>query len=76
MYAESRKLRLVEEVLSIKNEHILVEIEDFLKKVKKTKSAQKQSARDFVGVWNREDADLIEKAIEDGCEEINPDDWK
>lgn len=42
-------------------------------------SGQKQkenSARDFVGLWSKEDADLIEKAIQDGCEQIDEDGWK
>jgi len=27
-------------------------------------------------LWTKDDADLIEKAIEESCEQINPDDWK
>lgn len=40
-------------------------------------SKQKEkSAHDFVGVWSKEDADLIEKAIQEGCEQIDEDGWK
>lgn len=40
-----------------------------------TKQKEK-SAHDFVGLWSKEDADLIEKAIQDGCEQIDEDGWK
>jgi hypothetical protein len=34
------------------------------------------TAHDFVGLWSKEDAEVIEKAIEEGCEQIHPRDWK
>lgn len=76
MFSEARKLHLMEEVLKIKNENILIEMELLLKKLKRPQERQKQSARDFSGIWDKADAQLIEKAIEEGCETINPDDWK
>ena len=30
----------------------------------------------FVAIWRKIEAELIEKAIEEICEQINPDDWK
>lgn len=76
MHSETRKLRLMEEVLSIKNDHVLDELESFLERIKPKKINHKPSAHDFSGIWSKEDAHLIEKAIEEGCEQINPDDWK
>ena len=29
-----------------------------------------------VGIWSKKDAALMEKAIEEGCEQIHEDDWK
>ncbi len=41
-----------------------------------TISSKKQSAHDFLGVISKSDAKLMEQAIKDGCEQIDPDDWK
>lgn len=38
--------------------------------------ASKKSAHDFVGLLSKKDVQLMEKAIEEGCEQIHPDDWK
>jgi hypothetical protein len=29
----------------------------------------------FAGIWTEEEADEISRAIEDGCEKVNPDGW-
>ena len=76
MYSEARKMHLIEEVIKTKNEAILVELESVLKKASKTQDQPRPSAHDLVGLWSKDDADLIENAIEEGCEQINPDDWK
>jgi hypothetical protein len=76
MYSEARKMHLIEEVIKTKNEAILIELESVLKKASKIKDKPRPSAHDLVGLWSKDDADLIEKAIEEGCEQINPDDWK
>ena len=68
MYSEARKMHLIEEVIKTKNEAILIELENVLKKASKTKDKPRLSAHDLVGLWSKDDADLIEKAIEDGCE--------
>jgi acetolactate synthase small subunit len=41
-----------------------------------TVSPKKQSAHDFVGIVSKKDAKLMEQAIEEGCEQIHPNDWK
>lgn len=76
MYSEARKLRLMEKVLGIKNDQILDELESFLENLNPKKISKRPSAHDLSGIWSKEDAHLIEKAIEEGCEQINPDDWK
>lgn len=76
MYSEARKMHLIEEVIKTKNEAILIELESVLKKASKSNDQPRPSAHDLVGLWSKDDADLIEKAIEEGCEQINPDDWK
>lgn len=76
MYSEARKMHLIEEVIKVKNEAVLIELESVLKKAASSKDQPHLSAHDFVGLWSKEDAESIEKAIEDGCEQIHPDDWK
>ena len=75
MYSKTRKMYLIEEVIKTKNEAVLIELESVLRK-SKTKDQPRPSAHDLVGLWSKDDAALIEKAIEEGCEQINPDDWK
>jgi hypothetical protein len=72
MYSEARKMHLIEEVIKVKNEAVLIELESVLKKAANAKDQPRPSAHDFVGLWSKEDAESIEKAIEDGCEQIHP----
>jgi hypothetical protein len=76
MYSEARKMHLIEEVIKVKNEAVLIELESVLKKAANSMDQPRLSAHDLVGLWSKEDAASIEKAIEDGCEQIHPDDWK
>ena len=76
MYSEARKMHLIEDLIKVKNEAVLIEIESVLKRAAQTNEGGRLSAHDFVGIWSKEDAETIEKAIEDGCEQIHPDDWK
>jgi len=79
MISEARKLHLIEEVLKIKSEATLSALEDFLKKskVKAKKQSRTTSVfNEFSGIWTKEEAEEIERAIEESCETINPDDWK
>jgi len=75
MYAESRKIQLIEEVLKVTDELLLCELETVLKKARKTK-LKKLSMNDFVGVLSKKDATEMRKAIKETAETINPDDWK
>ncbi len=76
MFTETQKLHLIEEVLKTHNVAILTELETIINRAGKTGAIKHFSASDFTGRWSTKEADLIEKAIEEGCEQINADDWK
>ena len=76
MFTEARKINLIEAVLKVSNEATLIELETVLKKTKPKKGKQSFSAHEFSGIWSKKDAALMEKAIEEGCEQIHEDDWK
>ena len=76
MYSEARKIHLIEEMLKVKSETVLIELESVLKKAGLYKEKKQTSAHEFAGTLSKEDATLIDAAIEEGCEQINPDDWK
>ncbi|MBY0434563.1 MAG: hypothetical protein K2U26_10685, partial [Cyclobacteriaceae bacterium] len=73
---DSKKIQLIEEVLRLDDNIVLKELESILKKSKKAGSSKKSRAHDFLGQWSRSDAVLIEKAIADGCEQIQADEWR
>ena len=75
MYTEERKIYLIEALLKVKSEAILRELENVLCKSKKKKQ-KKISAYNFLGLWNKKDVRLIERAIEEDCEQIHKDDWE
>ena len=74
MYTDTRKLHIIEAILKTDDEATLSIIENAIKQPEK--NGRKKTAKDFAGIWSKEDAEAIEKAIEEGCEQINPDDWK
>jgi len=76
MYTETMKLHVIEGVLKTDGQAILTELETILNRPGKTQNVRQFSAHEFAGRWSKTDAELIEKAIEDGCEQINADDWK
>jgi hypothetical protein len=58
---------------------LLKDLEDLniVKVLKKSVSIdKKKSAHDFLGLISKTDVDLIDKAIEDDCENIDLDGWK
>ena len=74
MYADTRKIHIIESVLKTEDDAMLSRIEQAIQEPEN--KHMKKTAMDFVGLWSREDAEAIEKTIEEGCEQINPDDWK
>jgi hypothetical protein len=75
MYGEAKKLHLLEALLKEDNEAVLAEVETILIK-SKLQAADRKGLKDFAGIWTKEEAEEIEKIIEESCEQINPDDWK
>ena len=75
MYSESKKLRLIESVKSIKSDRALKKLETFINNIHKQEKQSTVSARDLAGIWTEEDVNLIEGAIEKGCERIDLNDW-
>ena len=76
MFTESRKINLIQELMNVNTAAVLSELETVLAKSKKADPAKPLSAHDFVGRWSKKDAALIEKVIENGCEQIHEDEWK
>jgi hypothetical protein len=62
MYSEARKMRLIEDLIKVKNEAVLIQIESILKKAATSQEAGRPSAHEFAGLWSKEDAESIEKA--------------
>ena len=75
MYAESRKINLIEEVLKINNDSILSELETIVKKSRAT-NGKKKTIYDFVGIISNKEANEMKNAIKETSETIHPDDWK
>jgi hypothetical protein len=75
MYGEAKKLHLIEEILKIENEAVLAEVETVITR-SKLHTINRRSFKDFVGKMSEEETRELEKIIEEGCEQINPDDWK
>jgi hypothetical protein len=75
MYAEAKKIRVIEEVLKINNAAPLEELEKVLQKWKKNK-AKKSSIYDFIGVLSNTETKQIKKAIAETVETINEDEWR
>ena len=74
MYPDSRKIYIIEAVLKVEDENVLSEIEQVIKKSQT--NGRKISAYNFTGILSKDDAQLMKKAIEEGCEQIHPDDWR
>ncbi len=75
MYGEAKKLRLIEEILKIESDAVLAEVETVIVK-SKLHAARRKSLKDFAGMMSDEEVGQLEKTIEEGCETINPNDWK
>ncbi len=73
MSLETRKLRLIEDFVKIRDHALLDKIEALLKH--RPVSTSKPSLDKFVGIWSKEEADEIKKIIAEGCEQIHEEDW-
>jgi hypothetical protein len=64
----------MEEVLKIKSEKVLKEVEAVLK-IKRVKEKE-PSIYDFVGILSKKEASEVREAIAKTCETIDENDWK
>lgn len=78
MYTDRKKIQLIEDLLKVDNESTLKQVEAILNRSEKKSSrkTKKKSAHEFLGVWTKRETTLIEKAIAEGCEQIDEDGWK
>ncbi|WP_426669833.1 hypothetical protein ACPPVU_01060 [Mucilaginibacter sp. McL0603] len=75
MYSEARKIHLIEEVLKVKNDAVLLEIETILNSYN-NKRKKKTSVYDFVGIISKNEGVEMKQAIAETCESIDENDWK
>jgi hypothetical protein len=75
MYAELKKIQVIEEVLKLNNAAPLEELEKVLLKWKKNK-VKKPTIYDFVGVLSTKETKQMKKTITETVEMINADEWK
>lgn len=74
MNGEARKLHLIEAILKIEDENVLNEVENVL--ARNQGNPPDKSWKSFTGFLTEDEANEWIKNIEEGCEQINPDDWK
>jgi len=75
MVSEARKLHVIEEILKIKSDKLMAELEMVLKKRPVAKKS-KLTVHDFVGIISEDEAADMKKAIAETCETIDEDAWK
>jgi len=75
MYTEAKKLHLIEELLKVDNDNLLDELESVLNR-SKGEFPHSNGFQKFSGSLSLEEVNELERNINDGCEQINEDDWK
>ena len=75
MSGEARKLQLIEALLKVEDETTLMAVENLLNRSEQ-KSVAARTLDELSGIWTEEEADEMKRIIEEGCEQIHPDDWK
>jgi hypothetical protein len=73
MNGEAKKLALIEKLISISDDAVLEEVEAVLSKKGFEK---KEHFKNFAGKIEDKELAEMEQIIEQGCEQINPNDWK
>jgi hypothetical protein len=76
MFTEAKKIQIIEDLLKTTNDATLMQVQAVLKKAAKKRDLKPKSAYDFSGIWSNKEVQLMEKAIAEGCEQIDPHDWK
>jgi hypothetical protein len=69
------KLHLIEELLKVDNAAVLTELELVFAK-NRPAPLSRQSFKNISGTLSLEETNELERIIEEGCEQINADDWK
>jgi hypothetical protein len=75
MYTEAKKLHLIEELLKVDNDKLLDEVELVLNR-SKGEFPHSNTFQKFSGSLSLEEVDALERNINEGCEQIDEDDWK
>ena len=73
IHAESKKLHLIEFLIKEDDEAVLNKIETILTAAKEKHVSRFDS---FSNNLSKEELDAFERNIDDGCEQINENDWK
>jgi hypothetical protein len=73
IYTEAKKLRLIEVLIKENNDEVLKKIEKILIAPTLTSSAK---FANFSNKLTNLELEKLERNIEDGCEQINENDWK
>jgi len=73
IHAESKKLHLIEFLIKEDDEAVLNKIETILTAAKEKSISGFDS---FSNNLSKEELDAFERNIDDGCEQINENDWK
>ncbi|RYE21265.1 MAG: hypothetical protein EOP42_26135 [Sphingobacteriaceae bacterium] len=76
MYAEIRKLHLIEELIKVDDDQILSALEAVLNESLQNKANLDNPFLKLAGTWSTDEAREIEDAISESCEKVNLDDWK
>ena len=76
MLLEIRKLQLIEELLKVNDDQVLSELEALLSQQSSDEKSNKNLTVKFSNIWSVEEANEVNHAIMEGCENINPNDWK
>lgn len=73
MYGDAKKIHLIEQILKTENDSLLNQVEAILSS---SAGNLRRSFKEFAGMMTDKEAAELEKIIEEGCEQIHPDDWK
>jgi hypothetical protein len=75
MYSEAKKLHLIEELLKVESDIVLAELETVLAK-SRMQLPHSKAFQDFASILSLDEINELEQNIQEGCEQINGDDWK
>ena len=73
IYTEAKKLHLITSLINETDDIVLKQVEEVLMRAALPPS---KKFADFSNVLSADELDEFERNIEEGCEQINEDDWK